>query len=467
MQQTSTPESSPIKKEPIDSGSAPEPVRPRKRKQTAIKREDDTDVPETHLPTPPSDRHDTKETPARKRARKSDSSIKAEPTTEEAGLAVKSGILSPTAAKKAKNYGLKPGETPYPNWVHPTPDECHEINRILSKVHGKVSKPKAIAAPSLTSAGCGEVPSVLDALIRTRLSAATTNRNSSNAFQGLVKTFGTLKHGVGKNSVDWNKVRLADQKEVFEAIKCGGLANNKSRDIKAILESVYEENQARSADLKEAEDSKSNVGPAGAENEEQAEKEAEVERADNEVLSLDHLHLLSDEEATKKLVAYPGIGPKTASCVLLFCLRRDSFPVDTHVFRLAKWLGWVPPDDALEKGEPRVSRETCHAHCEVRVPADLKYALHQLLIKHGKTCPRCRAATGLGSERWNEGCPIEKLVKRHGAKKGGFDGESPNKKRAAKKGRKAVSEDEDEADMTDELSDVGSDELSDVGSDHE
>jgi endonuclease III len=44
----------------------------------------------------------------------------------------------------------------------------------------------------------------------------------------------------------------------------------------------------------------------------------------------------------KALESFKGVGPKTASCVLLFCLSRDSFAVDTHVFRLSKQLGWVP-----------------------------------------------------------------------------------------------------------------------------
>ncbi|KAK5278164.1 hypothetical protein LTR16_008931, partial [Cryomyces antarcticus] len=167
-------------------------------------------------------------------------------------------------AKKAKDtsYGLTPGQTPYPDWPHPTPEECQEVNRILSKAHGEVKAPKTIPMPSLEVSGCGEVPSVLDALIRTRLSAATTGANSSRAFQGLVKTFGIIQEGVGKGSVDWDKVRRADLSEVFEAIKSGGLAKVKSKDIKDILQRVYEENQARKDTYKEAEASNKSSGPA-------------------------------------------------------------------------------------------------------------------------------------------------------------------------------------------------------------
>ena len=43
-----------------------------------------------------------------------------------------------------------------------------------------------------------------------------------------------------------------------------------------------------------------------------------------------------------ELVKYKGVGPKTASCVLLFCLKRESFAVDTHIFRITKKIGWIP-----------------------------------------------------------------------------------------------------------------------------
>jgi endonuclease III len=382
--------------------------------------------------------------------------IKAEATSPD----VKSEGKPKKKTTKGKSHKLTPGETPYPDYAHPTTEECHEVERILAKKHGKVTAPKSIPLPSLEVTGCGEVPSVLDALIRTRLSAATTGKNSSNAFKGLVKTFGTLKEGVGKGSVDWNKVRLASQPEVFEAIKSGGLANNKSKDIKAILDMVYEENQARCAALKNEREIKAE-GPAGSENEPAQEKNTEIERAEGGVLSLDHLHLLSNEEAFSRMVEFPGIGPKTASCVLLFCLQRPSFAVDTHVFRLCQYLGWVPKE--VEKGQPPVGRETTFAHCEARVPDDLKYPLHQLLIRHGKECPRCRAATSTGSERWEEGCPIEHLVTRHGAKKGEVSPAgkaAPKTKRAAAakkgKGKKKIDSDSEEAESSG-LSDVESD----------
>ena len=329
-----------------------------------------------------------------------------------------------TPAKKsrprtANPYGLTPGVTPFPDWPHPTVAECHEVNELLSKVHGVQAAPTTIPKPSLTVSGCGEVPSILDAVIRTRLSAATAFSNANLAIEGLVERFGILQEGIGKGSIDWDAVRRADVKDVFNAIKAGGLGETKSADIKAILEIVHSENQARCEALIKAEQVDADAAPKGAENETPAEKNAEIVRAKENVLSLDHLHALEDNDAMNALVKYPGIGVKTASCVMLFCMRRPSFAVDTHVFRLLKWLKWVPPD---------VKNEIfAFKHIEVKVPNELKYSLHQLFIKHGKACGRCRAATGERSVDWDKGCIIDHLVTRTGSRKGGVDALSGKK----------------------------------------
>lgn len=93
---------------------------------------------------------------------------------------------------------------------------------------------------------------------------------------------------------DYEAVRKADVEELATALAPGGLANVKAKVIKKILDSVYERNKGES-------------------------------------LSLDDLHAASDEDAMRTLVSFDGVGPKTASCVLLFCLGRESFAVDTCV----------------------------------------------------------------------------------------------------------------------------------------
>ena len=326
---------------------------------------------------------------------------------------------SPTKEARQKNnpYGLSPGVSPFPTFNAPTPEDCQNVNDILAKQHGTVQQPKTIPQPSLNSSGCGEVPSVLDALVRTRLSAATNGANSSRAFRGLVERFGIIKEGVGKGSVNWEAVRTAPVKDVFEAIKTGGLADVKSRHIQETLNMVKEENEA---DRKKAEE-----GKTSDDNSTQAKqaREEEVAKASGGVLSLDHLHTMKDQEAMQHLLRYPGIGPKTASCVLLFCMQRPSFAVDTHVFRLTRWLGWVPSDSQAQgmwkRGECKskvVGRESAYAHMETKVPDDLKYPLHYLLIRHGKECGWCSAKAGKDQKVGT--CPLAHLMKGKGRAKG-------------------------------------------------
>lgn len=84
---------------------------------------------------------------------------------------------------------------------------------------------------------------------------------------------------------------------------------------------------------------------------------------------------LTDEAAKQALLRFKGVGAKTASCVLMFCLRRADFPVDTHVWKIALALSWVPKS---------FGRDETYAHLNGRVPAEIKHALHVLLVKHGK-----------------------------------------------------------------------------------
>ncbi|SPO00056.1 uncharacterized protein DNG_02908 [Cephalotrichum gorgonifer] len=267
---------------------------------------------------------------------------------------------------KDNPYGLMFGQTPFPYWQGPTIEACEEVHRLLTELHGKVKAPATIPPPSLTVAGCGEVPSVLDALMRTLLSAATTMVAANEAFTALVNKYGTVRCGVGKGSVRWNKVRLAPVEELTDTIKRGGLANSKAADIKKILDMVWTERRT---------------------------------------LSLDHLHGKTAQQAMSELVRYPRIGVKTAACVILFCLRVPCFAVDTHVHRFCKWLKWVPGT---------ASAEMTFWHCEYLVPDHLKYALHQLFIRHGQTCDRCRAATAEGTEAWNSSsCVLEHLLERN------------------------------------------------------
>lgn len=344
--------------------------------------------------------------------------------------------------KKTNPYNLSPGTTPYPGYPHPTPEECYTVNDLLSSFHGEQSAPSTPPIPSLNVSGCGEVPSILDALIRTRLSAATTNKNSSAAFSGLVRKFGILQSGTGKGSVDWDKVRRADVRDIFTAIECGGLAKVKSQDIKTILEMVYAENNETAAARTTTGDSNNNnilLPPTTTTN-----------NSPNPILSLDHLHSLkSSQEIMSHLTRYPGIGPKTASCVLLFCMHRPSFAVDTHVFRLLQYLRWLPPSSP-GGGIVRLTEINAFRHVEVRVPNELKYSLHKLFVMHGRMCPRCRVPPRVAPEGYR--CPIEALVVRRrkkGEKVGGGTG-GEGKEKVKRKNEKEEEEEEEDMESSEE-----------------
>ncbi len=339
-----------------------------------------------------------------------------------------------SAKTKDNPYGLTPGVTPYPDWPHPTPEECYEVNELLTKLHGKQGAPPKIPPPSLTITGCGEVPSILDALVRTLLSGNTTGRNSGRAMAGLVANFGILQDGIGKGSLNYNAIRRAPLEDVIDAIKEGGMQKKKGMYIKMLLDIVYEENKTRRDALISAKDMDESAAPQGAENETNEQKYAEIVRAKDHVLSLDHIHHLEKNDAITTMTKYPQIGVKTAACVVLFCMRIPCFAVDTHVFRLSKWLGWIPPD----VGADPIST---FRHLEVMIPDVLKYSLHQLFIKHGKACPRCRAITGPNSEGWDKGCVIDHLVKRSGPMKEGLP---RGKGMKGKKGKKLDDSEEDE-----------------------
>ncbi|RYP45643.1 hypothetical protein DL768_008032 [Monosporascus sp. mg162] len=355
-----------------------------------------------------------RETPAEPVSQKRRSKAEAYHTQQEdahLGQAPEQDVKSKKEKKKPKKtkdnpYGLTPGETPFPYWTAPTPAQCEEVYKLLADMHDDVQPqaPEVIPAPSLEVAGCGEVPSVLDALLRTLLSGATTFDNADKMIKGLVEKFGTLPEGIGKGSIGWNKVRLSPLEDVVNAIRVGGLGNNKAKSIKAILDMVHQETiERRDAYLEERE---TGVAAAviGASVKTKGQKDLEIEKVEKNILSLDHIRDLSVDEAMKEFTKYPGVGVKTSACVILFCLQRPCFAVDTHVDKFSRWLRWVPE---------KATVDDVFSHLEVRCPDHLKYGLHQLFIRHGKTCGKCRRGTVEGTEEWKTlVCPLEHLLDR-------------------------------------------------------
>ena len=183
----------------------------------------------------------------------------------------------------------------------------------------------------------------LSELIMTVLSQNTSDKNSRPAFQSLGTAF-----------PDWAAVARAPVGEIEAAIRSGGLAQIKARRIKLILKRIQESRGS---------------------------------------LDLEFLRGMPLDEAKAWLKALPGVGPKTAACVLLFSLGRPMLPVDTHVHRVARRLGLI---------DPRASREQAHDILETLVPPQDIYRFHILLIEHGRRlcraarplCPRCPLRPG-------------------------------------------------------------------------
>ena len=172
----------------------------------------------------------------------------------------------------------------------------------------------------------------LEELILTVLSQHTSDVNAERAFAALRAAFPS-----------WEDVVRAPTRALANAIRSGGLADTKAPRIQAILREVGERRG---------------------------------------VFDLSYLAELSDEEARAELVSLPGVGPKTAAVVLSFALGRDAMPVDTHVHRVTRRLGLVPPKASAERAD-RILHEL--------VPEGLRTPLHVALIRLGREI--CKAPT--------------------------------------------------------------------------
>lgn len=236
--------------------------------------------------------------------------------------------------RKAASHQKYASESPFPSFSRPSAEECGLARQILESMHGARDRPAEVKA-SADRAGCGDSPNVLDALVRTILSQNTSDTNSSRAKRSMDAAYG--------RSDDWAEIVAGGQAQLEEAIRCGGLSQVKSKVILRILEQTRE-------------------------------KYGEY--------SLDHLQSASTAEAMSELLGFDGVGPKTASCVLLFCLGREDFAVDTHVHRITGLLGWRPA---------KANRDQTYHHLNKRIPDEHKYALHILLVTHGKRCDECKA----------------------------------------------------------------------------
>jgi endonuclease-3 len=193
-------------------------------------------------------------------------------------------------------------------------------------------------------------------LVLTVLSQSTNDRNRDVAYLGLRERFPT-----------WEAVRDAPVDELEEAIRPGGISKIKSARIKQILQAISETSEPDDA------------GPARSG---EAGRRARGRPAGE--LSLDWLPTKSVQEAQGYLTSLPGVGRKTAACVLLFALGMHDVPVDTHVSRVSMRLGLFRPGAPFEE---------MHDVMLAFTPPGEELELHLNLLRHGRrTCHARRPA---------------------------------------------------------------------------
>ena len=184
-------------------------------------------------------------------------------------------------------------------------------------------------------------------LILTILSQNTADRNSGQAFANLLTQFNS-----------WDQVLYADTRQIKKQIQIGGMSNTKSKTIKKVLNIVKEQNAN---------------------------------------YDLTFLKKMKRKDALDWLINLPGVGSKTASCVLLFAYGIPFIPVDTHVERIAKRIGLVK--NKLNYNEVQNELESMMEKRE--------YGLfHLSFIEHGRKI--CNAKKPICSK-----CPIDKLCKKN------------------------------------------------------
>ena len=210
---------------------------------------------------------------------------------------------------------------PRSSWTRPSPRRVRAIRDRLRAVYGVPVAPPH-GAP-------------LEELVLTVLSQSTNDRNRDVAFLRLRERFGS-----------WEAVRDAPVEEVEEAIRPGGLSNQKSVRIQAIL------------------------------------------RALGDDLDLAWMAEAPLEEAREFLCSLPGVGRKTAACVLLFAYGMPDVPVDTHVSRVGTRLGLFRPGAPFEE---------LHDEMLAITPRGQELEFHVNLLRHGRrtchaqrpNCPEC------------------------------------------------------------------------------
>jgi len=170
----------------------------------------------------------------------------------------------------------------------------------------------------------------LDELIFIILSAKTAEAS-------YLRTYDALKNAFD----DWFRILDTPLGSVARMIRSGGLSEKKEGQIRALLNDIEERTGAKDLNL---------------------------------------LSNMSTNEVEEFLTCLPGVGLKTARCVLMYSLDREVLPVDTHVRRVLSRLGIIRFERLSDKVQNSIQK---------KVPPELRYKLHVNLVAHGRAI--CRA----------------------------------------------------------------------------
>jgi endonuclease III len=235
-----------------------------------------------------------------------------------------------------------------PTWTPPTRARVRRIRDRLREVYG---------IPLMAPHG-----DPIAELVLTVLSQSTNDRNRDVAYLRLRERLST-----------WEQVMRAPVGKVEEAIRPGGISKVKSARIKAILEAIAERpggGKARAPAAHSSPGRSSDAPPRGR----------------PPALSLDWLPDVPIEQARDYLTDLPGVGRKTAACVLLFAYGLHDVPVDTHVSRVGM---------RLELLQPGASFELLHDQMLALTLPGEELELHVNLLRHGRrTCHARKPACG-------------------------------------------------------------------------
>jgi len=190
----------------------------------------------------------------------------------------------------------------------------------------KIRKISSLLDSQYRCSNLGNKKNPLNELLYIIISLRTTDPSTQRTYSKFKKFFPS-----------WEKVYTATVNKIAAVLKNAGLSRQKARNLKLILNKV---------------------------------------KRDWKILSLKKIKSLGTGSLEQYLLSLPGIGIKSARCIMMYSFNRKVFPVDSHCFRIIKRLGWIEQDSKYKVRMQDKIQEL--------IPAKIRYRLHVNLIQHGR-----------------------------------------------------------------------------------